>query len=77
MDYYASLFYYFCMILSYQIYYQDDILLDLFGEERYPIKRLLLTRNLSSDYYDVCVPVNQDVNTAIISPDKAQVFEEI
>lgn len=59
------------------MYHQDGVLLYLFGQERYPIKRLLLTRNLSSDYYDVCVPVNQDVNTAIISPDKAQVFEEI
>lgn len=52
-----------------EVYLQDGVLLGLFGEEGYPTKRLLFTGNLSSGHYDVCIPVEQDINNVSIIPD--------
>jgi hypothetical protein len=60
-----------------EVYHQDGVLLGLFGEERYPTKRLLFTGNLSSGHYDVCIPVEHDINDASISPDTLQENESL
>lgn len=52
-----------------EVYHQDGVLLGLFGETGYPTKRLLFTGNLSSSHYDVCIPVEQDINNVSIIPD--------
>lgn len=60
-----------------EVYHQDGVLLGLFGEERYPTKHLLFTGNLSSGHYDVCIPVEHDINDASISPDTLQENESL
>lgn len=52
---------------------QDGILLALFGEEWPLTKRFLLSGNLSSGHYDVCLPIDhENLNEIIISYNNVQ-----